>query len=207
MINCVISFERVLWQMKLFNMVEQSKNKDSKAFQVLFELFYEDVYKTSYFITRDPSLAEDATQEAFCKAFQKLDTLRESKKFGPWVKSIAARSAIDIMRQRQRFTVVEDITGFSLDDYINNIPQSLPENETVKRELRSNIKEAIYALNPIHRQVIVMKYYLSLNTREIADTLNLPIGTVKSRLYRALKQLEVSLQPEINSIGEEGNMQ
>jgi len=52
-----------------------------------------------------------------------------------------------------------------------------------------------------------MKYYLSLNTREIADTLNLPIGTVKSRLYRALKQLEISLQPENNSIGEEGSLQ
>lgn len=161
--------------MKLFSMVERSRNQDSKAFQVLFELFYEDVYRTSYFITRDPSLAEDATQEAFCKAFQKLDTLRESKKFGPWVKSIAARSAVDILRQRQHLTVVEDITGFSQDDYINNIPQLLPENEVVKHELQAQIKEAIYALSPIHRQVIVMKYYLSLNTREIADTLNLPI--------------------------------
>ena len=192
--------------MKLFNMVERSKNKDGKAFQVLFELFYEDVYRTSYFITRDPSLAEDATQEAFCKAFQKLDTLRESKKFGPWVKSIAARSAVDILRQRQHLTVVEDITGFSQDDYINNIPQLLPENEVVKHELQAQIKEAIYALSPIHRQVIVMKYYLSLNTREIADTLNLPIGTVKSRLYRALRQLEISLQSENNYIGEEGSL-
>ncbi|HHY70281.1 MAG TPA: sigma-70 family RNA polymerase sigma factor [Thermoanaerobacterales bacterium] len=192
--------------MKLFSMVERSRNQDSKAFQVLFELFYEDVYRTSYFITRDPSLAEDATQEAFCKAFQKLDTLRESKKFGPWVKSIAARSAVDILRQRQHLTVVEDITGFSQDDYINNIPQLLPENEVVKHELQAQIKEAIYALSPIHRQVIVMKYYLSLNTREIADTLNLPIGTVKSRLYRALRQLEISLQSENNYIGEEGSL-
>ncbi|HHV19866.1 MAG TPA: RNA polymerase sigma factor [Thermoanaerobacterales bacterium] len=193
--------------MKLFNMVERSKNKDSKAFQVLFELFYEDVYKTSYFITRDPSLAEDATQEAFCKAFQKLDTLKESKKFGAWVKSIAARSAVDIIRRRQHFTMVEDIAGFSPDDYLYNMAQTLPENEVVKRELQSRIKQSIYSLNPIHRQVIVMKYYLSLNTREIADTLNLPIGTVKSRLYRALKQLEISLQPENNSIGEEGSLQ
>jgi RNA polymerase sigma-70 factor (ECF subfamily) len=192
--------------MKLFSMVERSRNQDSKAFQVLFELFYEDVYRTSYFITRDPSLAEDATQEAFCKAFQKLDTLRESKKFGPWVKSIAARSAVDILRQRQHLTVVEDITGFSQDDYINNIPQLLPENEVVKHELQAQIKEAIYALSPIHRQVIVMKYYLSLNTREIADTLNLPIGTVKSRLDRALRQLEISLQSENNYIGEEGSL-
>jgi RNA polymerase sigma-70 factor (ECF subfamily) len=193
--------------MKLFNIVERSKNKDNKAFKVLFEIFYEDVYKTSYFMTRDPSLAEDATQEAFCKAFEKLDTLRESKKFGPWVKSIAARSAVDIMRQRQHFTVMEDITGFPQDDYINTMPQSLPENETVKHELQSRIKEAIYALNPIHRQVIVMKYYLNLNTREIADTLHLPIGTVKSRLYRALKQLKISLKPENDSINEEGSLQ
>ncbi len=103
--------------------------------------------------------------------------------------------------------MVEDIAGFSPDDYLYNMAQTLPENEVVKRELQSRIKQSIYSLNPIHRQVIVMKYYLSLNTREIADTLNLPIGTVKSRLYRALKQLEISLQPENNSIGEEGSLQ
>lgn len=193
--------------MKLSNMVEQSKSKDNRAFQVLFELFYEDVYRTSYFITRDASLAEDATQEAFCKAFQKLDTLRESKKFGPWVKSIAARSAIDIMRQRQCFTLVEDITEFSQDCCLNDVPKFLPENEVLRHELQFRMKEAIYALNPIHRQVIVMRYYLNLNTREIADTLNLPIGTVKSRLYRALKQLEISLKLEDDSTSKEGNLQ
>jgi RNA polymerase sigma-70 factor (ECF subfamily) len=52
-----------------------------------------------------------------------------------------------------------------------------------------------------------MKYYLNLNTREIADTLHLPIGTVKSRLYRALKQLKISLKPENDSINEEGSLQ
>ncbi|MDD4569376.1 MAG: sigma-70 family RNA polymerase sigma factor [Tepidanaerobacteraceae bacterium] len=192
--------------MKLFAIVEQSKN-DSKAFQVLFELFYEDVYRTSYLITRDQPLAEDATQEAFLKAFQKLDTLRNPKKFGPWVRSIAARSAVDILRKRKHLTVIEDITEFPQDYYVHNISSSLPETEAEKNELHSNLNKAIHSLNPIHRQVVVMKYYLNLNTREIADNLSLPIGTVKSRLYRALKQLEISLQPQNNNIGKGGALQ
>lgn len=192
--------------MKLFAIVEQSKN-DSKAFQVLFELFYEDVYRTSYLITRDQPLAEDATQEAFLKAFQKLDTLRNPKKFGPWVRSIAARSTVDILRKRKHLTVIEDITEFPQDYYVHNISSSLPETEAEKNELHSNLNKAIHSLNPIHRQVVVMKYYLNLNTREIADNLSLPIGTVKSRLYRALKQLEISLQPQNNNIGKGGALQ
>lgn len=193
--------------MKLFTAIKRSKNKDSNAFQVLFELFYSDVYKTSYFITQDFSLAEDATQEAFCKAFQKLDTLREFNKFGSWIKTIAARCAIDIMRKRQRFTVVEDFAQFSQDNYVNSLPQLLPENELEKNELKSCIKRAIYDLNPIYRQVIVMKYFLNLTSQEIADALDLPVGTVKSRLFRALNQLKISLQDENNSLGKEESLQ
>ncbi|AEE91690.1 RNA polymerase, sigma-24 subunit, ECF subfamily [Tepidanaerobacter acetatoxydans Re1] len=193
--------------MKLLTAIKRSKNKDSNAFQVLFELFYSDVYKTSYFITQDFSLAEDATQEAFCKAFQKLDTLREFNKFGSWIKTIAARCAIDIMRKRQHFTVVEDFAQFSQDNYVNSLPQLLPENELEKNELKSCIKRAIYDLNPIYRQVIVMKYFLNLTSQEIADALDLPVGTVKSRLFRALNQLKISLQDENNSLGKEESLQ
>ena len=192
--------------MKLFDIVEKSKNRDNKAFQILFELFYEDTYRTSYMITRDLALAEDATQDAFLKAFKKLDTLRESKKFGSWVKAIAARSALDILRKRKRLTMIEDITEYPQDDYMFNTPLSLPETEAEVKELRLQLKKAIYSLNTIHRQVIIMKYYLNLDTREMSEVLDLPIGTIKSRLHRALKKLEKSLKPTYADIEKEGGL-
>ena len=87
-----------------------------------------------------------------------------------------------------------------------NTPLSLPETEAEVKELRLQLKKAIYSLNTIHRQVIIMKYYLNLDTREMSEVLDLPIGTIKSRLHRALKKLEKSLKPTYADIEKEGGL-
>jgi len=177
--------------MNLLKVIRKFRDKDSKAFQILYEMFYDDVYRTAFLITRDHPLAEDATQEAFMKAFEKITTLNEPKKFSSWVKSIAARSAIDIMRSRKRLSVIDDVSDYKSEDFIFENPRFLPEEEVLEREFKKQLQQAIYSLNPIHRQIIVMRYYLDLNNQEIAGILDLPLGTVKSRLHRALKNLMV----------------
>ncbi|HHV56484.1 MAG TPA: sigma-70 family RNA polymerase sigma factor, partial [Firmicutes bacterium] len=74
-----------------------SLENDAPALRVLFELFYEDAYRSAYMITRNQHQAEDVTQEAFLKAFNHFDTLAEPKKFGAWLKSIVVRTAIDLL--------------------------------------------------------------------------------------------------------------
>ncbi|WP_422447136.1 RNA polymerase sigma factor [Thermoanaerobacterium sp. DL9XJH110] len=184
--------------MDLFKIVNRSKNKDNKAFQILFEMFYEEVYRVSYLITRSPSLAEDATQEAFLKAFERLDTLKEPRKFGAWVKAIATRSAVDILRQRKHMVTSQDISELSTDDYFPQVKLPMPETEAERRELRAKLLEAIDSLTPVHRQVVVLKYFLDFDNQAIAETLNLPLGTVKSRLHRALKILNCKLTEDEN---------
>jgi RNA polymerase sigma-70 factor (ECF subfamily) len=184
--------------MDLFKIVNRSKNKDNKAFQILFEMFYEEVYRVSYLITRSPSLAEDATQEAFLKAFERLDTLKEPRKFGAWVKAIATRSAVDILRQLKHMVTSQDISELSTDDYFPQVKLPMPETEAERRELRAKLLEAIDSLTPVHRQVVVLKYFLDFDNQAIAETLNLPLGTVKSRLHRALKILNCKLTEDEN---------
>jgi RNA polymerase sigma-70 factor (ECF subfamily) len=184
--------------MDLLKLVNKSKYKDNKAFQVLFELFYDEVYRIAYLITQSRTMSEDAVQEAFLKAFERLDTLKEPKKFVSWIKSITARCAIDILRQQKCLTVLDEFADYPNGDYISPAVLPQPETEAERRELKAKLREAIYSLNPIHRQVVVLKYYLGFDTREIARTLDLPPGTVKSRLHRALKILNLKISSDKN---------
>lgn len=163
---------------------------DTKAFEVLFQLFYERVYKASYMILKDVTLAEDAAQEAFLKAFKRLDTLKEPKKFGPWVESIATRCAIDILRERKAMVFVEEMSEEMRGDYKITSAPSLPDDELESRELNDRLKKAMDALSPIYRRVIVLKFFLSYDNDQIADALKIPVGTVKSRLNRAIQVLK-----------------
>lgn len=182
--------------MDLLKLVCQSKNKDNKAFQVLFELSYDEVYRTAYMITQSRTMSEDAVQEAFLKAFERLDTLKEPKKFVSWIKAITARRAIDMLRQQKRLTLLDDYADYPINDCISPALLPQPETEAERRELKAKLREVIRSLDAIHRQVIVLKYYLGFDTREIAQILDLPPGTVKSRLHRALKILNSKISSD-----------
>ena len=182
--------------MDLLKPVNKSKYADNKAFHVLFELSYDEVYRTAYMITQSRTTAEDAVQEAYLKAFEHLDSLKEPKKFFSWIKSIAVRCAIDILRQQKRLTMLDNFSDNPSGDYVSPALLPQPETEAERLELKAKLREAIHSLNDIHRQVVVLKYYLGFDTQEIAQALDLPPGTVKSRLHRALKILNSKISDD-----------
>ncbi|NLY49395.1 MAG: RNA polymerase sigma factor [Firmicutes bacterium] len=181
--------------MDLSTVVSGSLQGNSTAFQVLFELFYEDVYRSAYMVTRNREQAEDATQEAFLKAFQRLDSLEEPKKFGAWVRAIVVRSAIDILRRNKGLVPAEEPEDFPQGMPVHLATLLLPEEELERAELRTKVREAIRALAPAQQQVVTLKYYHGLKDLEIAELLQVSVGTVKSRAHRALQTLERRLAP------------
>jgi RNA polymerase sigma factor (sigma-70 family) len=92
----------------------------------------------------------------------------------------------------------QDISELSTEDYFSQVKLPMPETEAERRELRAKLLEAIDSLTPVHRQVVVLKYFLDFDNQAIAETLNLPLGTVKSRLHRALKILNCKLTKDEN---------
>ncbi len=162
----------------------------------VFQQYYDRIYKTSYFITRDPYVAQDVVQETFVKAIKNVHTLKDANKIGSWLNTIAARTAIDFLKKESRWVVEELHDGFI--NYENTSPISSVEKEVSNRFTKKMVENEIDNLEPIFRMVMILKYVAELTDEEIATTLDISLGTVKSRLFRAKSKLKKSLENEID---------
>lgn len=168
----------------------------SSHFQVLYVTYYQRVYASCLLILKNHAIAEEATQEAFIKAFECIHTLREPSKFGAWIASIATRIAINIYNRDKKVVLMDNqevLDNFARRTYPIDDPVSYVEDMQISKELRL----AINRLEPPLNQLIILKYYWELSDPEIAELLEIPLGTVKSSLYRAKKMLAKAL-PAIN---------
>jgi RNA polymerase sigma-70 factor (ECF subfamily) len=151
--------------------------------ETLFRRHWPRAYRAAYLIVHDHSAAEDIAQEAFLSAVRHLDRFDRQRRFGPWLGAIVANRAIDWTRARaaRRESGLEPPENAATAD-----PPPGPYSEEVL--------EALATLSPEHRAVIVLRYVLEYTPGEIARALELPRGTVNSRLRRGLDALEARLR-------------
>ena len=140
-------------------------------------------------MVRDPALAEDLAQETFVKVFTRLASYDPGYKFASWILKIAQNTTIDHLRQARPRTASLDSTDDSTEaapcDSTTPSPLALVE----RKELADVLDVAIDRLRPEYRQVVILRYQEELSYEEIAETLALPLGTVKSYLHRARSEL------------------
>ena len=162
----------------------------------------------------NPEDAAEAAQEAFLAAWQGLRFFRGDSSFSTWLYRLTSNACVDLLRREGRHRAA---AGPSLDDEELNrdVPDSTvpsPQEEAERRELRAQIEEGLRALSPEHRQVLVLREMHQLSYDEIADALDLDVGTVKSRINRAKARLKeilsgggnLSAAASVKTAGEEG---
>ena len=174
------------------DLIAKAQRGDRQAFGKLVLQHRQGVINVVYRLCGDANLAEDAAQEAFVRAWQHLPNYRPRAPFRSWVYRIAINAARDTLR-RQRETV--DIDDLPLPD-----PKAGPEAIVEQEERSSQVQQAVLALPPASREVLVLREYEGLSYREIADTLNIPIGTVMSRLSYARNRLRELLRPTLEAL-------
>lgn len=184
---------------RLEQLVADSTNGDTIAFDQLFNL-YEDRIRA--FVARrlpDPVEAEDIVQEAFVKAYRHLPSFRGASSFGTWLYRIAHNLTIDSARKRRRrgrdYSVdapLEVGTSSAVSELTAPAHYG-PEKVLEAAELRREVHYAIRDLSPKLRAVLVLYELDGLNYGEIAVTIGCPVGTVKSRLFKARDQLKRNL--------------
>lgn len=179
-------------------LVQRAQAGEVEAFRLLFERYYKRIYNTVYPIVGNASDAEDVVQEAFVKAYQALESLREGQAFLAWLYRIALNLARNAVRDRraQLWESLDEHITWGDDSLERQVADSAPEPADVmeEREVQEVVRKAIATLSPAHREVIVLHHLQGLSVEEIAGIVGCSVGTVKSRLSRGRDALRRKLR-------------
>jgi RNA polymerase sigma-70 factor, ECF subfamily len=165
-------------------LVREAQRGSAEALEVLFRRHWTGAYRAAWVVMRDAAAAEDVAQEAFIAAVRALDRFDRRRPFAPWLHKIVVNRAIDATRSR---TLRREVDATAAGD-----PSADPTPEPLSDELTAALAE----LGPEHRAVVALRYLLDYTPGEIASLLELPRGTVNSRLRRALDRLATLLGEE-----------
>ena len=158
------------------------------AFMRLAEPELPGAYRLAGFLLRDALEAEDATQEALLKAWQAWPKLRDQGSFGPWFDRIVANVCKNRLRGRK------GVHPLNLDDQMGNeVPTADPFRAALARDEMGRL---VATLGPDHQIMVALRFWRDMTLEEIAERLDLPLGTVKSRLHYAISALRCQLDRE-----------
>ena len=176
-----------------YQLVKAAIAGDERAYAALLDRYRASVYNHLYKMVRNHDDAEDLTLEAFGKAFNKLSTYAPHYAFSTWLFKIAVNNCIDhIRKKRLRFLSIDqpmeqggekDFTG-SIRAYTRT-----PEEEVIRNQRLQMVQNTLTLLNDKYRLMIELRYYQELSYEEIANELEIPLGTVKAQLFRAKEML------------------
>lgn len=175
------------------------KNGNPKAYEALMDLHKDSLYYMIYKMVHNPYEAEDLTIEAFGKAFKNLSNYTKNYAFSTWLYSIAANNCIDYLRKKRLDLVLIDDTieteNGTKQPYFN-IPDDVltPEEKLCKKEGEMLLKQYINLLKPSYRELIEMRYFQELSYEEMAEQLQIPLGTVKNKLFKAKNKLQTIIR-------------
>ncbi|CAN5861709.1 sigma-70 family RNA polymerase sigma factor [soil metagenome] len=153
------------------------RDGDEEAVKAVYNRFSGAVYAISAAILRDPGRAADATQQTFVKAWRAASSFDPGREFAPWIYSIARRTARDIYRKERRRIPSDEVDRISEGTSMELVWEVF------------QVRLAVDQLTDEERQVVAMSHFEGLSHTEIAERLQIPLGTVKSRSHRAHRHL------------------
>lgn len=168
-------------------LVERAMRGDQDAFARLAAANVDRCYALAYRILRDPHRAEDAAQQALIGAWRDLPTLREPERFAAWLHRLVVHACYSEARRDRRWTAHVRLIS----------PDGVHVADTAASVVaRDELERGFRRLSPEQRAVVVLHHYLGYPLTEIATTLGIPAGTVRSRLYHATRQLRAAIEAD-----------
>lgn len=173
--------------------LDQARQGDKVAFGKIIEAYQGPVYNLAYRMLNNSGEAEEAAQEAFIRAYTRLDSYNPNHKFSTWLLSITSNYCIDLIRKRRAILL-------SIDEPLPPHPSLMseksaaPEPQLVQNEQQEMVQSLLAELAPEYREAVVLRYWHELSYEEIAEMMDTTVSAIKSRLFRARKQLaEISV--------------
>jgi RNA polymerase sigma-70 factor, ECF subfamily len=173
------------------DLIRRSQKGDQLAIGALVRRYQTYVYRLCYLVMRNEQDAEDMTQETFIRACRALPRyeIRQGVSFEAWL----YRISVNCCRSRMRRKWYQVLPWPETEPHLSVEPEQQPERLMMRGERRDEILEAIDSLGEKHRLVVILRYYAGLSNEEISQALNVPSGTVRSRLHTARQRLKTLL--------------
>jgi RNA polymerase sigma-70 factor (ECF subfamily) len=198
-------------------LVERTRRGDRQAFRLLVQRYERKVYALAYGMLKNPEDAKDASQESFAKAYRSLEHFKGDASFYTWIYRICSNICIDAIRRRGggRGDMVEfdesvenDSTAAHSVSLSSQLGQN-PQKAALRRELAEKIQEALAQLPEKHRAILLLREVDGMSYEDLSRTLEVPKGTVMSRLFHARSKVQkilseyLGLEGASSSLGEE----
>ncbi|WP_066322445.1 sigma-70 family RNA polymerase sigma factor [Bacillus sp. FJAT-29814] len=164
-------------------LVRKAQKGNDKAFLTLFQKYEQEVYKIAFIHVNNQNDALDVVQETAYRSFKSIKELKEPKYFKTWLIKIAINCSLDILRRRKNVVQLKP----KFEELISG-----DVNEDIISEM--TVQRLIQDLNEDEKGVIILRFYDDLTIKEVAETLNIPLGSVKTILYRALNKLRKKMK-------------
>lgn len=178
-------------------LIEQAKHGDERAFKKLYDKYYRLIRYIIFDSIKNEEKTADLVALTFSKAFQRLDYFAENISFEAWLKTIAINSVIDSFRRDRNKQI-----DLSIDDEESSIQISTdndPETDMIKSESLEILRVALTRLRSKYRNLLELRYFKNLSYNELSAELGIPVGTIKSDLYKAKRRLRTIFNNISNS--------
>jgi len=175
-------------------LVERCQAGDISAFDGIVQRHRDRIYRLVYRMLRDTSSADDVAQDIFLKVYHQIGKFQHRASFSTWLTRIAVNHCINHLRSQKRYRFFSAGVFFHRD---RGHPSDEPHEEVERTEKCEKVYQAISSLSPKRKAVIVLHYFEDYPCAEIASILDCSIGTVKSRLFYARRDLKKQLEPYI----------
>ena len=178
-------------------LVRRAKKGDYRAFDLLVLKYQSRIVSIAFKFVKEIQLAEDISQEAFIKAYRSIDSFREESAFYTWLYRITANTAKNylVSKGRRKESSISEMSISENDDFYELPTNDSPEQILMAQSLKDTIHDALSNLPEDTRTALSLREFEGLNYEEIAEIMNCPVGTVRSRIFRGREALENLISP------------
>lgn len=181
-------------------LVAKCQDGDKQAFELLIKKYQRRIFHLIYRITQDPAVVESIAQEVFLKAYRSISSFRGSSQFYTWLYRIAVNTSLSYIKKES----AEESREKSLDYELNtsslqseSMKTEDPEELFMRKEFFRHLLDSLRRLPEELRTAVVLREFSGMNYEEISETLEIPLGTVRSRIFRARARLREMLEPYV----------
>ncbi|KAB8137486.1 sigma-70 family RNA polymerase sigma factor [Gracilibacillus oryzae] len=162
----------------MINLVRKAQKGNDKAFLTLFQKYEQDIYRMAFIYVKNQNDALDVVQETAYRSFKTIKNLKKPRYFKTWLIRIAVNCSLDLLRKQRKAVQLKPELEENLSGDINE-----------DADLEVTVRDLMEILNEEEKSVVILRFYEELTFKEVSETLDIPLGTAKTILYRALDKL------------------